>query len=64
MSDQNEENILYGGPAPESIDVNFKSLGELLLKKLSIDGDDLIYVSKRYLFKQNRIFEQFIPFEL
>lgn len=45
MSDQNEENILYGGPEPQTIDVDFKSLGELLLKKLSIRGDDLIYVS-------------------
>lgn len=45
MSYQNEENILYGGPEPQLIDINFKSLGELLLKKLSIHGDDLIYVS-------------------
>lgn len=45
MSDQNEENVLYGGPEPQSIDTDFKSLGELLLKKLSIRGDDLMYVS-------------------
>lgn len=45
MSNQNEANILYGGPEPQSIDVDFKSLGELLMKKLSVNGDDLIYVS-------------------
>lgn len=45
MSDQNKENVLYGGPEPQIIDENFKSLGELLLKKLSTRGDDVMYVS-------------------
>lgn len=45
MSEQSEENILYGGLEPQLIDTDFKSLGELLLKKLSTRGDDLIYVS-------------------
>lgn len=43
MSD--EENVLYGGPEPQITDIEFKSLGELLLKKLSGHGDELIYVS-------------------
>lgn len=45
MSDQNKENILYGGPEPQLIDNDFRSLGELLLKKLSTRGDNVMYVS-------------------
>lgn len=48
MSDQNKEYILYGGPEPQLIDDNIESLGELLLKKLSVRGDDLMYVSIVY----------------
>lgn len=51
MSDQNEENILYGGPLTSSIDVNYKSLGEMMLHKLTIRGDDLMYVSRKQLLK-------------
>lgn len=69
MSNQNEANILYGGPEPQSIGVNFESLGELLMKKLSVNGDDLMYVStiihwNYYDVQIHRVrllFEQFLP---
>lgn len=45
MSDNSEKNILYGGPEPPLIDAEAKSLGEVILKKLSANGDDVIFVS-------------------
>lgn len=46
MNDENEENILYGGQVPPLNDgFDAKSLGEVVLKKLAIRGDDLMYVS-------------------
>lgn len=39
-----EKNILYGGPDPELIDAESKSLGEVILKKLSSNGSDVIFV--------------------
>lgn len=40
-----ETNILYGGPEPQLIDAESKSLGEVFLKKLSSKGSDVIFVS-------------------
>lgn len=48
MSDKNEENILYGGPDPPLIDDESQSLGEVLLKKLTINANDIMFVSNRY----------------
>lgn len=49
MNDQNKDNILYGGPVPSSNNDDFKSLGEMVLEKLKIRGDDLMYVSRQRL---------------
>lgn len=56
MSNQNEENILYGGPSPSSIDNNFKSLGEMVLDKLTIRGNDLMYVSRQQILKSFELY--------
>lgn len=40
-----EKNILYGGPDPPLIDEEAKSLGEVILKKLRDDADDVMFVS-------------------
>lgn len=45
MGDDNDKNILYGGPEPPLIDEDSKSLGEVILKKLNINGDSVIFVS-------------------
>lgn len=45
MSDNNGENILYGGPEPPLIDEESKSLGEVILKKLAVNGNDVMFVS-------------------
>lgn len=47
MGDDNEKNILYGGPEPSLIDEESKSLGEVILKKLAINGNDVIFVSEK-----------------
>lgn len=44
MSDDNEKNILYGGPDPPMIDNESKSLGEVILKKLAVNGNDVIFI--------------------
>lgn len=44
MSD-NEKNILYGGPEPPLIDDESKSLGEVILKRLAVNDNDVIFVS-------------------
>lgn len=41
----NVENILYGGPDPPLIDEDSKSLGEVILKKLTDNGNDAMFVS-------------------
>lgn len=41
----NEKNILYGGPEPPLIDEESKSLGEVILKRLALDGGDVMFVS-------------------
>lgn len=41
----NEKNILYGGPPPPLIDDESKSLGEVILKRLAVNGNDVIFVS-------------------
>lgn len=51
MGDDNEKNILYGGPDPPMIDSESKSLGEVILKKLAVNGNDVIFVSKNSLKK-------------
>lgn len=51
MGDDNEKNILYGGPDPPMIDNDAKSLGEVILKKLAVNGNDVIFVSKNTLKK-------------
>lgn len=48
MSGSNMENILYGGPEPPSIDNQSKSLGEIVLKKLADDVDDVMFVRKQF----------------
>lgn len=45
MSDKNDENILYGGVEPPLIDDESKSLGEVLLKKLTVSSNDVMFVS-------------------
>lgn len=45
MGKDNEKNILYGGPEPELIDAEAKSLGEVILKKLAANGNDVMFVS-------------------
>lgn len=40
-----EKNILYGGPEPQLIDAQSKSLGDVILKKLSTNGSNLVFVS-------------------
>lgn len=45
MSDKNDKNILYGGPEPPLIDDESKSLGEVLLKKLTVSPNDVMFVS-------------------
>lgn len=45
MSNKNEENILYGGPDPPLIDDESQSLGDVLLKKLTINPNDVMFVS-------------------
>lgn len=40
-----EKNILYGGPEPQLIDAESNSLGDVILKKLSSNGSDVIFVS-------------------
>lgn len=45
MGEDNKKNILYGGPEPELIDAEAKSLGEVILKKLAANGNDVIFVS-------------------
>lgn len=51
MGDDNEKNILYGGPDPPMIDNESKSLGEVILKKLAVNGNEVIFVSKNSLKK-------------
>lgn len=46
MSRDDEKNILYGGPEPELIDKSSKSLGEAILRKLTENGDDIMFVSQ------------------
>lgn len=45
MGDDNDKNILYGGPEPPLIDDDSKSLGEVILKKLNSNGDSVMFVS-------------------
>lgn len=45
MGGINEENIVYGGPEPPPIDSQSKSLGEVVLKKLADDGNEVMFVS-------------------
>lgn len=52
MSVKNEENILYGGPEPPLIDDESKSLGEVLLKKLTINPDEVMFVSNQNYVKK------------
>lgn len=56
MSDKNEENILYGGPEPPIIDDESQSLGEVLLKKLTINANDVMFVSMSQNSKIKSIF--------
>lgn len=51
MSDKNEENILYGGPEPPLIDEQSQSLGETLLRKLTIDPNNVMFVSNQSAMK-------------
>lgn len=44
MASDGEKNILYGGPEPPLIDNESKSLGEVILKKLACNGDDVVFV--------------------
>lgn len=44
-SGYDDKNILYGGPEPELIDSTSKSLGEVILKKLKENDNDLMFVS-------------------
>lgn len=46
MSDNKEKNILSGGPDPPLIDNKSKSLGGVILKKLTVNGNDVMFVSK------------------
>lgn len=50
MSETKEENVLYGGPNPPLIDTESKSLGEIILKKLTENGDNVIVVSETTVF--------------
>lgn len=45
MGEDNEKHILYGGPEPPLIDADSKSLGEVILKKLTVNGNDAMFVS-------------------
>lgn len=45
MGDDNAKNILYGGPEPELIDAEAKSFGEVILKKLTVNENNVIFVS-------------------
>lgn len=51
MSAKNGENILYGGPEPPLIDDESQSLGEVLLKKLTIHPNDVMFVSNSQKFQ-------------
>lgn len=42
----NSEKVLYGGPDSPSIDTEAKSLGEVALKKLAENGNEITFVSK------------------
>lgn len=44
MSDKNDKNILYGGPEPPLIDDESKSLGEVLLRKLTVNPNDVMFI--------------------
>lgn len=45
----NEEHILYGGPDPPLIDEDSNSLGEVILKKLTVNGNDAMFVSIEFV---------------
>lgn len=45
----NEEHILYGGPDPPLIDEDSNSLGEVILKKLAVNGNDAMFVSIEFV---------------
>lgn len=51
MNAKNGENILYGGPEPPLIDDESQSLGEVLLKKLTIHPNDVMFVSNSHKFQ-------------
>lgn len=60
MSADNEKNILYGGPEPALIDGEAKSFGEVILRKLAVNGNDVMFVSIKKLFE--RVKEKLICF--
>lgn len=45
MAAEMGKNILYGGPEPPLIDDESKSFGEVILKKLSTHGNNVMFVS-------------------
>lgn len=53
MSSVSEKNILYGGPEAPLIDADSKSLGEVILKKLACNGDDVMFVRLKRSYDNN-----------
>lgn len=41
---EHEQNILYGGPDP-TLDIDVKSLGEYILKKIAKNEEKVMFVS-------------------
>lgn len=48
MSALKNGNILYGGPLPPVIDDHSRSLGEIVLKLLTENQDDVMFVSVNF----------------
>lgn len=44
-----EEYVFYGGSTEESVEAGCRSLGELIIKRLRENGDDVSYVSTRFI---------------
>lgn len=45
---ESSQNILYGGPDSPTLDPDARSLGEVALKKLAENGDNVVLVSVNY----------------
>lgn len=46
---EGKEYVFYGGSTDESVEAGCRSLGELIIKRLRENGDDVAYVSRLFL---------------